>query len=111
MNHIDIAKIVHEANRALCETQGDYSQPKWEDAPDWQRESALAGVEHATDLDAGPEDSHNSWLMAKKADGWVYGSVKDPDKKQHPCMVPYKDLPSEQQIKDSLFLAISRTLL
>ena len=37
------------------------------------------------------------------ADGWVYGIVKDPESKTHPCLVPYQDLPAEQRIKDSLF--------
>jgi len=34
------------------------------------------------------------------------GETKDPDKKQHPCLVPYNELSKEQQIKDALFTAI-----
>ena len=29
----------------------------------------------------------------EEADGWKYGPVKDPEKKEHPCFVPYDDLP------------------
>jgi hypothetical protein len=25
--------------------------------------------------------------------GWKYGDTKDPDRKTHPCMVPFADLP------------------
>lgn len=108
----EIARVAHEANRAYCETLGDDSQPFWEDAPQWQRDSALAGVEfHAGHPDAKPEDSHNSWLAEKKKDGWKYGDVKDPEKKEHPCFVPYEDLPVEQQKKDSLFIGVVRALL
>lgn len=55
----DVAKLCHEANRALCETQGDISQPKWEDAPEWQVNSAIKGVQfHLDNPSAGTDDSH-----------------------------------------------------
>lgn len=104
MDHIAIAKVAHEINAAYCLAFGDDSQPSWEDAPEWQRISAVNGVQfHLANPDAGPQASHESWLAEKVADGWVYGYVKDPDKKEHPCMVPFSDLPKEQQAKDFLF--------
>jgi hypothetical protein len=48
-------------------------------------------------------------LAEKKADGWVYGEVKDPEKKEHPCLVEYEELPKDQQAKDSLFIAVVRS--
>jgi hypothetical protein len=36
--------------------------------------------------------------------------VKDPEKKQHPCMVPYADLPAAQRAKDALFLGTVRNM-
>lgn len=113
MNEIDltqIAKVCHNVNKAYCESIGDFSQPKWEDAPEWQKESALSGVKyHLENPDSKPCDSHNNWLKDKKADGWVYGEVKDPAKKEHPCMVSYEELPKEQQTKDALFIAVVRS--
>ena len=104
-----IARITHEVNRAYCESIGDNSQPSWEEAPDWQKKSAIAGVEFLQNTPlATPEMSHQSWLDVKEADGWVYGETKDPEKKTHPCIVPYGDLPKEQQAKDALFHAIVR---
>lgn len=45
--------------------------------------------------------------MAEKIkDGWVYGDVKDPELKTHPCLVPYNELPVEQKTKDTLFINI-----
>lgn len=106
-----IAQICHAANRAYCAALGDFSQPEWNDAPKWQQDSARAGVDHAIDHpDARPEDSHNSWLRVKEAEGWTYGPVKDPEKKEHPCFLPYDLLPPEQQAKDRLFLAVVRAL-
>ena len=107
---IQIAKTCHEVNRAYCQSIGDNSQPAWSDAPEWQRTSAINGVGyHLSNPDSKPEDSHNSWLEEKKRTGWKYGPVKDPEKKEHPCFVPYDELPPEQQVKDALFLGVVRS--
>lgn len=101
------ARVCHEVNRAYCVALGDYTQPAWEDAPDWQKESARDGVRfHIEHPEAGPEASHESWLAGKTDDGWVYGPVKDAVLKQHPCIVPFDQLPREQQAKDYIFRAI-----
>ena len=106
-----IAKVCHEANRAYCESIGDNSQPTWDNAPDWQKKSAVTGVQyHLDNPNSKPEDSHNSWLKEKEADGWKYGTVKNPETKEHPCYVPYSELPIEQQKKDYLFLGVVRAL-
>jgi hypothetical protein len=109
---VKIARVCHEANKEYCETIGDHSQPAWEDAPDWQKESAAQGVLFFFDNPlSNPIDMHNNWLEQKRADGWVYGPVKDPVKKEHPCMVEYHELPEEQRRKDDLFIGIVRALM
>ena len=106
-----IARVCHEANRAYCAGIGDNSQVPYDDAPLWQRQSACNGVMHAAaNPSAPPAASHDSWLAEKRAAGWKYGPVKDPEKKEHPCMVPYGDLPPQQRVKDALFIAIVRVL-
>jgi len=105
------ARIAHEINRAYCEALGDMSQPAWEDAPPWQRDSAVAGVQfHRAHPDATPAASHESWLAKKESDGWTYGAVKDPIAKTHPCFVPFDQLPRDQRAKDYLFRAVVRLL-
>jgi hypothetical protein len=107
----DVARVAHQVNKAYCEMIGDNSHFEWEDAPEWQRLSAILGVEFHHQLpDAGPEASHNSWYRQKEQEGWVYGPVKDPEAKQHPCMVPFSQLPPEQQVKDELFKAVCNIL-
>lgn len=101
-----IAKICHDANKAYCEVILDHSQVCWENAPDWQRESAIKGVQFNLESDRTTEQTHNSWLKEKQDNGWTFGPVKDPDKKEHPYMVPYAELPSDQKRKDILFRAI-----
>lgn len=111
-NILQIAMVCHEANRAFCITKGDmHPYVNWFFAPQWQIESAIDGVKHAmAHPDAAPEDSHNNWMAGRIADGWVYGEVKDPVAKTHPCMLPYDQLPDFQRKKDAMFLAIVRAL-
>ncbi|WP_374650319.1 RyR domain-containing protein [Rhizorhabdus sp.] len=99
-----IAMITHSANAAWCEHLGDASQLPWADAPDWQRDSAIHGVEfHLANPDASDSASHDEWMKVKLADGWTHGDVKDAEKKTHPCLVDFDKLPAEQQFKDKLF--------
>jgi hypothetical protein len=107
----DIAKVCHQANKAYCEALGDTSQPSWDEAPEWQRTSAKNGVKfHLQNYGASPRRSHEEWYREKEADGWKYGPVEDPGKKEHPCFMPYSQLPKEQQAKDQLFIGIVNAL-
>ncbi|KKL86208.1 hypothetical protein LCGC14_1947020 [marine sediment metagenome] len=111
MNIEKIAEVAHETNRAYCSTIGDHSQEPWPLAPMWQRESAIDGVKfHLNNPDSQPQDSHENWLKLKLAEGWKYGQVKSEGTKEHPCCVPYDQLPPEQRVKDSLFLGVVRAL-
>lgn len=104
-----IAHLCHETNRTYCRSLGDDSQPAWEDAPEWQRQSARNGVAfHLANPGAGPAASHESWLKEKTEQGWVYGEVKDPDARTHPCCVPYDALPLAQRLKDEFFVNVVR---
>ena len=102
-----IAELCHQVNKAYCESIGDFSQPDFEDAPQWQKDSAINGVEaHLFSGGMTQEQSHESWMKEKLDSGWVYGEVKDPVAKTHPSIVPYNELPLEQRTKDYLFKAI-----
>lgn len=105
-----IAKVCHEVNKAFCEANGDTSQKSWEEAEQWQKESAIKGVDFALTGTATPSDQHDAWVKDKIDAGWVYGEAKDAEKKTHPCIVPYDELPEFQKTKDHLFLAVVRSL-
>lgn len=92
-------------------TLGDFTQPLWGSAPRWHILSAIDGVNfHLSNPDADDAATHNNWLAQKEREGWKYGPVKDPEKKEHHCMVPFTELPIEQQKKDALFRAIVHAL-
>jgi len=106
-----VARVCHEANRVLQIAHRDPAvSPHWDEAPEWQRDSAIEGVMRAV-AGATPAELHDSWCEKKRADGWVYGPVKDTDARTHPCLVPYEDLPEQQRVKDHLFHAIVRAMV
>lgn len=111
MTTTQIAEVVHEVNRAYCQSIGDFSLPSWQDAPEWQKSTVIKGVEfHIANPLAGPDESHKSWLKHKEEEGWKWGPEKDGNKKEHPCFVPYNQLPREQQSKDYLCRQIVHSL-
>lgn len=110
MDPIDIARVCHEANRALQLVASDPApSPEWDNAPEWQRESAIEGVREAQ-AGATPEELHESWCAFKTDDGWTYGETKDSAAKTHPCLVAYAELPGEQRRKDAVFQAVVAAL-
>lgn len=110
---ITIAKVCHQANKAWCEGNGDFSQVDWEHAPDWQIKAAETGVKFVLDNkgDIPHSAMHEDWMRCKVEDGWVFGKMKDAEAKTHPCIIPFEDLPLFQKQKDALFIEIVRTLM
>lgn len=108
---LQIAMVCHQVNKAWCDAHGDYTQKNWNEAEDWQRKSAVAGVLfRLATPEAGHDTQHNAWLEDKKKDGWVYGEIKDTEAKTHPCIVDFDQLSEFQKKKDALFCAIVDTL-
>lgn len=102
-----IAPICHAVNKAWCEANGDHTQKHWAEAEEWQRQSAIKGVDfRIANPTAGEDAQHNAWMEDKIKDGWKHGETKDITLKTHPCIVPFNELPEFQQKKDRLFCAI-----
>lgn len=105
---LDIARVAYEANRAYIIATGTTSvtpPTSWEEETD--HVSQMTAVQYRFDHpDALPPEQHNAWLATKIDAGWTYGPVKDPVKKEHPCLLPYHMLPPEQRLKDALFCAV-----
>lgn len=102
-----IASIAHGINLAYSASLGDQSHLPWEETSEELKKSIEYGVKlHLENPHTTPEQSHESWLVQKEADGWVYGEIKDLENKTHPCILPYDQLPAEQKTKDYLFKAV-----
>ena len=46
------------------------------------------------------KNTHEVWASGRIAEGWSYGDVRDDKKKQHPCLVPYEELPESEKNYD-----------
>lgn len=106
-----IARLAYEATRTYYHLIGDVSQPQWGCAPQWQRDLYITEVEfHLKNPFAKPSAIHECWLQDKIDAGWVYGAETNPDAKQHPCMVPFSELPARRQIKDHIIAGLVKSL-
>lgn len=61
---VNIAKTCHQANKAWCEANGDNSQKDWDEAEDWQRDSAIKGAEFLNLL------THQHRILPNTMHGW-----------------------------------------
>lgn len=43
---------------------------------------------------------HENWASDRIKQGWKYGPKRNDDKKEHPCLIPYEDLPEEEKEYD-----------
>lgn len=43
---------------------------------------------------------HERWCERQRRQGWIHGPRKDPDRKTHPCLVPWAQLPEIERRKD-----------
>ena len=43
---------------------------------------------------------HEVWSKNRMSEGWVYGPVRDDEKRENPCLVPYEELPEEEKAYD-----------
>lgn len=51
-------------------------------------------------IDKLAENTHDVWAKNRIEDGWKYGSKRDDDKKLHPCLIPYDELPDSEKAYD-----------
>lgn len=57
-------------------------------------------------------NTHENWAAGRLAEGWRWGPARDDARREHPCLVPYEDLPEEEREYDRrTALETVRTLL
>lgn len=58
------------------------------------------------------EHAHEIWARQRLKDGWTLGPERNDTAKQHPCLIPYADLPdSEKQYDRNASLDTLRAIL
>lgn len=112
LEHHVVARVMLEANRALCSAHGDASHLSWNDTDAEAREHFVRGIEAVLrNPEMTAKEGHDFWVADHVARGWTWGEAKDRAAKTHPCMVPFEELSPLEQAKDRLFIAIVRALL
>lgn len=46
------------------------------------------------------ENVHDVWATGRIAEGWTYGEFKNEELLQHPCLIPYSELPESEKAYD-----------
>lgn len=45
-------------------------------------------------------NAHDVWAKERMKQGWVYGESRNDEAKEHPCLIPYEDLPESEKAYD-----------
>ena len=45
-------------------------------------------------------NTHEVWAQQRMAEGWTYGEKRNDERKEHPCLIPYGDLPENEKEYD-----------
>lgn len=106
MNANQIAQILYDANGAMCRINNEDWKPWNELTEEQQKGYEKAVLMKLSNPEMTPKEQHEAWMKQRTEQGWVFGEVKDVEKKTSPCLIPYEELPANQRIKDDLFQAI-----
>lgn len=47
-------------------------------------------------------NTHNIWAKHRMAEGWRRGDARDDERKLHPCLIPYEELPESEKEYDRM---------
>jgi hypothetical protein len=63
-----------------------------------------SGVDLPSDLESLveklAENNHDHWARQRIAEGWHYGTMRNDERKEHPDLVPYVELPESEKDYD-----------
>lgn len=115
LSQFEIEAASHAAHEVLRSYSrnvlDDYTHAAWDDVPEESKREVRQNVISIMQYDYTAEKSHEIWMAQKLASGWRWGNVKNPEKREHPCLVEYKLLPEEQRFKDELWVSTVRLML
>ncbi len=112
MKNEQIARLTYEADRAIRARMGQ-TLPEWgkhEASLKGEWRSKVASL-RCKDVRAiiTPRVRHETWVKDMFEAGWVQGQKIDHDKKTHPAICPYDNLPEEVHLLDDVFVALVET--
>ena len=46
------------------------------------------------------KNTHEVWAQQRFTEGWQYGAKRYDERKEHPCLIPYEELPENEKKYD-----------
>lgn len=102
-----IAQLCHESGRLFSKIIGAEAPPDWESLTPDEKAEIIALVDYRIENTNAPFSAqHAKWKDNKIAAGWKFGKIFNEDKKTHPCIIPYDELPINTRRADAIAVAI-----
>nr|XP_032804165.1 ryanodine receptor 2-like isoform X12 [Petromyzon marinus] len=96
VEHVKVYKHDHDGTRDLLGPTVSLKQSAFTPVPvDTSQIALLPHLERVRNKLA--ENIHELWAMNKIEMGWTYGTVRDDNKRQHPCLVDFHKLPEQER--------------
>lgn len=104
------ARTAYEATRGyrFVVNNQDFARP-WDEAGDWLQKNWKEAVTGALSGNY-PEQQHQAFVEKMTAEGWKYGPFTDAEKKEHPDIMLYAELPAERRLVDQLYVDVVRAV-
>lgn len=108
----DISIIAYDAMRSYAALARNEEKPDWDNVSAEKQEvleiCAKRILEHPSSYS--PERAHEDWMTQMLVRGWSWGERANEEKKQHPAMLPFRELKPVEQIHGHIFVAVCRNL-
>ncbi len=55
-------------------------------------------------MEALSKNAHEIWARERMRDGWTFGPTRNDQRKEHPCLISYEDLPESERVYDRVIV-------
>lgn len=105
------SQIAYKLDQAYSVAVYGETKPAWQTLSAEDRKHITDRVVYyLTDPNAVISSLHEKWVHSKLTSGWTYGTAYNEEKKTHPLLVSYSDLPLTRRVGDTLFMQTVQTL-
>lgn len=102
-----LAESCHEVTKVLSEQVLSEEKQEWKLISSGAKARMINAVQRSIENKiTDPAVAHENWMADMIKEGWTYGEKLSEEEKTHPCLVHYAELPTGQQTKDELYLAV-----
>lgn len=93
--HISDISIIFAPTISIMTNQNNNYSPAPVDTTNVQLPEELMALAEAIS-----KNVHEVWAQNRMNEGWTYGPIRDDEKRQTPCLVPYEELSEEEKAYD-----------